>query len=194
MRIPGKEITRRGRTETSKRALAALSPTISSSSCVMRSKFTRAVARHGGGRSVLDQGDSPTYLEGTKISWAKKGWIAVTRCALFFCRRGIFWRLCDISPPLLAFDFSVERRRGDPARFWYHRREHARRVQTSAVHPRSDADARNRAKGRTEGGDQDAPTGGATRLVKGKKCTPAPAGSSRPNVPYVASAGRTRAR
>ena len=86
----------------------------------------------------------------------------------FFCRRGIFWRLCDISPPLLAFDFSVERRRGDPARFWYRRRVHARRVQTSAVNPRSDADARNRAKGRTEGGDQDAPTGGATRLVKGK--------------------------
>lgn len=118
----------------------------------------------------------------------------LTRAERFFCRRGIFWRLCDISPPLLAFDFSVERRRGDPARFWYRRRAHARRVQTSAVHPRSDADARNRAKGRTEGGDQDAPTGGATRLVKGKKCTPAPAGSSRPNVPCVASAGRTRAR
>ena len=167
MRIPGKEITRRGRTETSKRAVAALSPTILSWSCVMSSKLTRAVARRGTAEGEV----SSTKGRNLIVSRPEKGRIADTAekgASELFCRRGIFWRLCDISPPLLAFDFSVERRRGDPARFWYRRRVHARRVQTSAVNPRSDADARNRAKGRTEGGDQDAPTGGATRLVKGK--------------------------
>ena len=75
MRIPGKEITRRGRTETSKRAVAALSPTILSWSCVMSSKLTRAVARRGTAEGEV----SSTKGSNLIVSRPEKGRIADTQ-------------------------------------------------------------------------------------------------------------------
>ncbi len=89
MRIPGKEITRRGRTETSKRAVAALSPTILSWSCVMSSKLTRAVARRGTAEGEV----SSTKGSNLIVSRPEKGRIADTADgsrALFFVAAGFF--------------------------------------------------------------------------------------------------------
>ena len=89
MRIPGKEITRRGRTETSKRAVAALSPTILSWSCVMSSKLTRAVARRGTAEGEV----SSTKGSNLIVSRPEKGRIADTaekERALFFVAVGFF--------------------------------------------------------------------------------------------------------
>ena len=75
MRIPGKEITRRGRTETSKRAVAALSPTILSWSCIMSAKLTRAVARRGTAEGEV----SSTKGSNLIVSRPEKGRIADTQ-------------------------------------------------------------------------------------------------------------------
>ena len=100
MRIPGKEITRRGRTETSKRAVAALSPTILSWSCVMSSKLTRAVARRGTAEGEV----SSTKGSNLIVSRPEKGRIADTADrsrALFLASLRYFsaspWPLISVS-------------------------------------------------------------------------------------------------